>query len=111
MLTGFDPQHAPGLSDKLKPHAERVASVLSRHHRGRDKAVKAPRIEAALSLPGQSVRAIMNYLRDSHYPICSDSTGYWWATSQDEIDKTVAHLTERINSMQRARDGLRGAKI
>ncbi len=85
---------------------KRLCHYLKEFHSGRGKAVSSKELEAAFSLKGTEVRKAVNALRCAGYPICSDSLGYYFASSQEEIRATVMQLNSRITKIAKARNGL-----
>ena len=53
-----------------------------------------------------TLRALVNYLRQTHRPIGSNAHGYFWANRARELDSTIRHLRERIGGIDRAARGL-----
>ncbi len=44
---------------------------------------------------GAGLRHVINSLRQMGYPICSDTGGYWFATSKDELVENIEALKGR----------------
>ena len=79
---------------------------LKQFRRGQESAASSKELEAALHVKGVELRRAVNRLRCNGYPICSNSTGYFYAARQSEIKATVAQLTKRISKITAARNGL-----
>lgn len=73
---------------------------------GKERAVKADRICQDLSITGVALRSLTNSLRCQGFPICSGGNGYYIASSDAEVRKTIMQLNKRMNGMQKAIDGL-----
>lgn len=66
-------------------------------------------IERITGMTGSEVRATINSLRREGHPIGSDYRGYYMATTQREILRTIRNLDSRIKAINRAKEGLRKA--
>lgn len=53
-----------------------------------------------------AIRKIINQYRSDGIPICSNSHGYYYSETPEEIAKTIASLKRRVASMQNAINGL-----
>lgn len=87
--------------------AEDVLSFLREYHVDEQNAVKSGVICELFSIHKERVRAVVNYLRSTGYPVCSSSRGYWYSWKPEDIKKTLSHLEGRISGMQRAISGLK----
>jgi NADH/NAD ratio-sensing transcriptional regulator Rex len=85
---------------------KRLCHYLKEFHSGREKAVSSKELEAAFSMKGTEIRKTVNALRCAGNPICSDSFGYYFAATQEEIRATVLQLNSRITKIAKARNGL-----
>lgn len=102
-LAGFDSDHAPELSFRLREIAEEVSAFLSAFNRGRARAIKAPELARAFGLKPQELRACIHYLRTREL-VCSDGAGYYIPETRTEAETTCSHLSERAASIQRLAD-------
>jgi len=75
-------------------------------HRGRSNAISSKKLEAIFGIKGSELRQIVNELRSEGNPICSGDTGYYYAANETELNRTIAQLSSRANSITNARDGL-----
>lgn len=66
-------------------------------------------LEKLTGMTGSEVRSKINYLRRDGHPIGSDCRGYYMATTQREILRTIRNLDSRIMAINRAKEGLRKA--
>ncbi len=66
-------------------------------------------LEKLTGMTGSEVRATINSLRREGHPIGSDYRGYYMATTQREILRTIRNLDSRIRAINRAKEGLRKA--
>lgn len=83
-----------------------VCRFLRDNHTGRKNAASSRTLEAVFHVKGSEVRKIINSLRCTGHPVCSDSTGYYYAATQDEVNATIAQLNSRITKISNARNGL-----
>lgn len=111
-LPSFDIEHAPILNDYQKQVAERIGNIIRTHKRGESNAVKSEAIEKAMNVKGSTLRAMIRYLRtEKKLPICSSGKGYFWATSQSDIDKCRAHLRARRDSIDNTLREMEGVRV
>ena len=80
---------------------------MQKEHSGKANAVKSKVIEARFHCKGAEVRRMVNELRCKGVPICSSNQGYYYATSNEEIQETIAHLEGRIKKIRAAQDGIK----
>lgn len=83
-----------------------ICRYLSRHHRGKAKAVFSRELERLFSIDGRNLRRKIHSLRKDGYPICSDESGYYYAETQQEINDTIFRLNELVTKVSNARTGL-----
>lgn len=83
-----------------------ICNYLKRNHTGREKAASSKELEAAFNIKGAEVRKVVNSLRCAGAPVCSDTVGYYYAASQEEVNATIAQLNGRITKISNARNGL-----
>lgn len=57
-------------------------------------------------LNGRNLRRKINRLRQDGVPICSDRSGYYFASNQEEVNATVFRLTGLVTKISNARTGL-----
>lgn len=86
-----------------------LLDILSAH-KGKENAIKSVELEKFLNVKGSALRNLINKLRTNGNPICSDATGYYVATNSDEFKKTIAQLSSRKNSIEKAINGMMGIK-
>lgn len=87
-----------------------ILDYVTKNHNGAENAILAGRLCSMLGITGRLLRRAITELQVEGHPICSDTNGYFYAVSVDEIESTVAHLTSRAQEMEAARDGLLKAK-
>lgn len=79
---------------------------LKKYHTGKEKAVPSTELEQLFSLNGRNLRRKINRLRQDGVPICSDRSGYYFASNQEEVNATVFRLTGLVTKISNARTGL-----
>lgn len=79
---------------------------LSSGHCGQENAVTSKELERLFQIKGSSVRQLVNMLRCEGNPICSDSTGYYYAETEFELKHSIGHLHSRAMNIMKARNGL-----
>ena len=90
---------------------DEINEYLKKNHTGSEKAVFSEELERLFSMNGRSVRRLISSLRQDGYPICSSCKGYYYAKTQEEINKTVSRLNELVTGVSNARTGLLAARI
>ena len=103
-LTGFSIEHAPGTSSLDQSRMDALVDALRISPR------TSPDLEEELEIPGPKLRALVNALRRAGAPIASSGKGYWLAQNPEDLNDTIAHIGERINSMQGVLKGLAKAQ-
>lgn len=79
---------------------------LKRYHRGYLRAISSKELEVAFSVSGSQIRKMINALRSDGEPICSDENGYYYADNAKEVHRCINTFRNRINKMDKARQGL-----
>ena len=89
-----------------------------REHKGEANKVTSHDVQKFLEENGYSIKRnnvgtlINKIMYERNAPICySNSTGYYWATTREELEKTIADLESRRNSLQEHIDHLKGFMI
>ena len=99
-LPTFKEEHAPELTEVQKMIADRIGNIIRTHKRGQSNAAKSEAIEKAMNISGATLRAMIRYLRrERGCRIASSGKGYFWAETEDEWQKCIAHLKARRNSL------------
>lgn len=102
-LSGFRNEDAPALNERLLDIAESLSATLAAFHTGRERAVKGPALCQRFGLSDAELRACVHYLRTREL-VSSDSAGYYTPATLAEAERTIAHLTERRDSLSRIID-------
>ena len=87
-----------------------LIEYLKNNSIGAENALSGRRLSSIFGVTSPDIRRIVNALRNEKHPVCSDSSGYFYASSTQEIDMTIAHLASRTRQMNRAIKGLYSAK-
>jgi len=88
-----------------------ICAFLKKYHTGAGRAVHSRELEQLFSLDGRSLRRCISELRQDGCPICSDSTGYYYAEKQEEINHTIARLNKLVTRIANARTGMLYASV
>lgn len=89
-----------------------------REHKGKCNAVKAKQIAQYLAEQGYPIlerdvrHRVQKLIMERCVPICSASGngaihGFYWASSRNEIEETIAEFQSRINGLQERIDALK----
>lgn len=70
-------------------------------------AIKSKFITEQTGYNGVIVRKTINFLRSLGYPICSSINGYYLSKDKEEIEKTIHSLESRVETIQKAVEGLK----
>ena len=89
----------------------RLQKILEREHHGKDNAIVSRALEERLGCKGTMIREMVNELRSTGVPICSDRSGYYIAKSREELDRTIVQLKSRVKKIQSAIDGLKAVRM
>lgn len=67
---------------------------------------KSSELQDAFDVSGPKVREAIHNIREAKYPIISNSNGYKWAETAEELNQCVENLWGRAKSITRAMQGL-----
>ena len=90
---------------------EGICAYLKKHHTGSERAVHSRELEQLFSIDGRSLRRCISALRQDGIPICSDSSGYYYAEKQEDINNTIARLNKLVTRIANARTGMLYASV
>ncbi len=90
---------------------EGICAYLKKHHTGAGRAVHSKELEQLFAIDGRSLRRCISALRQDGQPICSDSSGYYYAEKQADINHTVARLNKLVTRIANARTGMLYASV
>ncbi|MEG0912690.1 MAG: hypothetical protein RSD35_08115 [Oscillospiraceae bacterium] len=91
----------------LSEESIHLCFFLRERHRGRQNAASSKELEVALCISGRTLREHINKLRIVGYPICSETDGYYYASTVNELNDTIARLDSLSEQIGQASDGLR----
>ena len=103
-LTSF---HIEGLSKRASSYLDIFLDTLKNHYVAPNW-IKSKRIEKRLGVSGPEVRGMIHYLRSNGHLIASAGRGYCYCTdiNSQEMQDTLKHLQERMNSLRFVYDGI-----
>lgn len=84
----------------------RLLIKLKRYHYGKENAISSKELEVAFFVSGKKIRDAVNALRQDGQPICSDGSGYYYATDAHELHQSIHQLGNRIINIAKAQRGL-----
>jgi len=85
-----------------------VAAALE--YSSKDDPIHGAAIADIMGRDEQTVRSVINIMRQAGHPIASSAEGYWLAKEASELDTTEQHLSGRIAGIQLALEGIRAAR-
>ena len=85
---------------------ETIAKHLEDYHCGEACAVSSRELERVFDIRGPDLRRIINRLRGEGHPICSFDYGYYYAETEEELQRTIRQLQSRIKKIAHAERGL-----
>ena len=83
-----------------------IAEHLEKYHCGECRAVSSRELERVFDIRGPDLRRVMNRLRGEGIPICSFDYGYYYAETEQELQRTIRQLRSRIRKIAHAERGL-----
>ena len=85
---------------------DRIAEYLKAFCMGEQAAVTSRTLETVFHIRGPDLRRSVNRLRGMGVPICSFDSGYYYAKTEEELQRTVCQLRSRIKKIAHAERGL-----
>lgn len=76
---------------------------------GEHKAIKAKVITALTGINAREIRLLVHEMRINGYPVCSGNDGYFYASTSDELEKTIRRMRRQIIGTKMALSGLEKA--
>lgn len=87
-----------------------LAALLRDSHTGRGNAICSMELAKALHISKSELQRKVNLLRQREEPICSGpGTGYFYASSAEDVLDTIYFLEQLIRSLQATVKGMRGS--
>jgi biotin operon repressor len=96
---GADTRHGI-LPEDLCSAATILERAFTQVYRGGACAVHSPELERAMGLSGSQIRDCIRCLRREGFPIGSNSDGYFWCETPEEVAQTLGHLQARARSLE-----------
>ena len=83
-----------------------IAEYLKIYHKGAQSVISSRDLAAAFPIRGPDLRRLINSLRGDGIPICSSDSGYYYASTEEELQRTIRQLRSRIKKIAHAERGL-----
>ena len=83
-----------------------LSDYLYHYHSGERNIISSRELEATFRIRGSELRRMINHLRADGIPICSTDKGYFYAETNEELERTIRQLQSRIKKIARAEHGL-----
>lgn len=83
-----------------------IAEHLKEYHTGERNIVSSRELETAFQIRGPELRTVINAERGKGFPICSTDKGYFYAETEEELQRTIRQLRSRIKKIAHAERGL-----
>lgn len=83
-----------------------IAEYLKTYHKGAQSVISSRELEATFHIRGPDLRRLINSLRGDGIPICSSDSGYYYAGTEEELQRTIRQLRSRIKKIAHAERGL-----
>lgn len=85
---------------------DEIAEYLKVFCMGEQAAVTSRTLEDTFHIRGPDLRRIINRLRGEGIPICSFKAGYYYAETEEEVQRSVRQLRSRIKKIAYAERGM-----
>ena len=83
-----------------------ITEHLKEYHTGERNIVSSRELETAFQIRGPELRTVINTERGKGFPICSTDKGYFYAETEEELQRTIRQLRSRIKKIAHAECGL-----
>ena len=83
-----------------------IAKYLKDYHTGERNVISSRELEVAFRIRGPELRNVINAQRGQGFPICSTDKGYFYAETEEELQRTIRQLRSRIKKIAHAERGL-----
>lgn len=83
-----------------------ITEHLKEYHTGERNIVSSRELEIAFQIRGPELRTVINAERGKGFPICSTDKGYFYAETEEELQRTIRQLQSRIKKIAHAERGL-----
>ena len=82
-----------------------LAFYLMRYAKGKEKVINSGHLFERYG-PSSMIRRRVHKLRLAGYPICSNTSGYYWANTAEELEETYKFLVSYITELQQVAIGV-----
>ena len=83
-----------------------ITEYLKEFHTGERNIISSRELEISFQIRGPELRNIINAQRGQGHPICSTDKGYFYAETEEELQRTIRQLRSRIKKIAHAERGL-----
>ena len=88
--------------EKIHP----ITEHLKEYHTGERNIISSRELETAFQIRGPELRTVINAERGKGFAICSTDKGYFYAETEEELQRTIRQLRSRIKKIAHAERGL-----
>lgn len=92
--------------DNLSDEEKRFVKYMSDNHSGKEKAIKAKELKKEFGNT-RKIRLMTHSLRLEGIPICTGQTGYYFASSEEEVKESIRYIDSYIDDLNKVRQGLK----
>ena len=85
-----------------------IAEYLKTYHKGAQSVISSRELEAAFHIRGPDLRRLINSLRGDGIPICSSDSGYYYAGTEEELQRDHAGIPHGGFVLRTGKTGLNG---
>jgi hypothetical protein len=91
---------------KLSEREDSFICYMMNNHRGKENAILGKDLKKKWG-DNRKMRMMIHDLRVNGYPICSGHEGYWFASTQDEVQNSIHYINSYIADLANIRSGLK----
>ena len=84
-----------------------MTEYLKQWHKSELEAIKGRDLCVLFNLTDKQVRNVVSGLRQNGEAICSSSSGYWYSTNPEDIEKTLRRMEGQVRNMNISITGLK----
>ena len=85
-----------------------LCSNLKKYHMGAEHSISGKELEYVIGVDRDTIQKMVHQLRMEGVPICSSSSGYFYAQTRQELAETVARFNKHITTMVQTESRLLG---
>jgi hypothetical protein len=90
---------------ELTDAEKKFVNYMKENHSGKAKAIKAKDLKARFGST-RKIRLMTHGLRLEGIPVCTGQTGYYFASSTDEVKESIRYIDSYIDDLNKVRSGL-----